>query len=310
MCTHIYMYIHTRSHIHAHMHKVREWNICGLPTNELSIQNAVVVTNCERWPLMIDPQVQALRWIRSLQERGGKLRICRTVDANWLRVLELAVTNGHALILEDLGEVLDPVLTPVLEKQVYKQGGKHMVRIGDADVEYDTSFRLYMTTRLPNPHYLPEVCIHTTLVNFTVTQDGLEEQLLGDVVRKERPDLEAQRDKLIVSMAADTKQLQDLQEKTLQLLFESEGALLDNEPLVNTLQQSKHTSIIIQRRYREAVETDAKISIAREEYRVVAKRASLIYFVIADLAVLNPMYQYSLEHFKRMYSHCIEASER
>jgi len=51
-----------------------------------------------------------------------------------------------------------------------------------------------MTTKMANPEYKPEVCIKVTIINFTVTSAGLEEQLLGDVVVKERPDVERQRD--------------------------------------------------------------------------------------------------------------------
>ena len=62
-----------------------------------------------------------------------------------------------------------------------RQGGRLLIRLGDSEVDYDRSFRLYMTTKLANPHYLPEVCIKVTLVNFTVTSSGLEDQLLGSV---------------------------------------------------------------------------------------------------------------------------------
>ena len=87
-----------------------------------------------------------------------------------------------------------------------------MIRLGDTDVDYDPSFRLYMTTKLSNPHYMPDVCIKVTLVNFTVTMKGLEDQLLGDVVRKERADLEEQNDRLVVSISSDKKQLKDLED--------------------------------------------------------------------------------------------------
>ena len=70
---------------------------------------------------------------------------------------------------------------------------------------------------------------------------ALEEQLLGDLVRHERPELEIQRDKLVVSMAGDKKQLDDLQDKVLQKLRSSEGLILDNQPLITALQQSKQT---------------------------------------------------------------------
>lgn len=75
------------------------------------------------------------------------------------------------------------------------------MRLGDATIDYDDGFQFYMTTKMPNPHYLPEVCIKVTLINFTVTFEGLEEQLLADVVAKERSDIEKQKDEIIVSMA-------------------------------------------------------------------------------------------------------------
>ena len=64
------------------------------------------------------------------------------------------------------------------------------IKMGDKEVEYHPEFRLILHTKLANPHYKPEMQAQTTLINFTVTREGLEDQLLADVVRKERPDLE------------------------------------------------------------------------------------------------------------------------
>jgi len=289
--------------------EVREWNINGLPTDEVSIDNGVLVKTGQRWPLMIDPQMQANRWIKNMEERNG-LRLIKLTDPNFLRTLESSIRVGNPVLLEDLGEELDPALEPILLKQLFKQGSRILIRVGEQDVDYDPAFKFYMTTKMSNPHYLPDVCIKATLINFVITLDGLEDQLLGDVVRKERPDLEAMKDKLVVSMASDKKQLSDLQDKVLKLLKESEGMILDNEPLINTLQQSKFTTSMIVKRVADATETDEQISTAREGYRSVATRGSLIYFVVADLAEIDPMYQYSLEYFKRLYNYCIEVSEK
>ena len=139
-----------------------------------------------------------------------------------------------------------------------------MIRLGDTDVDYDPSFRLYMTTKLSNPHYMPDVCIKVTLVNFTVTMKGLEDQLLGDVVRKERADLEEQNDRLVVSISSDKKQLKDLEDKILKLLKESQGNILDDEVLINTLNNSKLTSSVIQSRVKQAEITEKDITAARE----------------------------------------------
>ena len=95
-------------------------------------------------------------------------------------------------------------------KATFKQGGRLLIRLGDSDVDYDPAFKFYLTTKMPNPHYLPEVCIKVTIINFTVTTVGLEDQLLGDVVLQERPDVQENLNKLVAGMAADAKQMKIL----------------------------------------------------------------------------------------------------
>ena len=289
--------------------ELRDWANFGLPTDAVSIDNGVLVTRGRRWPLMIDPQLQANRWIRSMEEKKG-LKFVKLTDPNFLRSMETCIRIGSSVLLEDVMEELDPALEPILLKQLFKSGGRTLIRLGDSDVDYDSNFRFYMTSKMPNPHYLPEICIKTTIINFTVTKKGLEDQLLGDVVRKERPDLEQQKDKLVVSMAADKKQLKELEDKVLKLLKESEGNILDNKPLIATLEQSKITSTAIGVRVKESEETEIKINEAREKYRSAANRGSILYFVIADLATIDPMYQYSLNYFQRLYNYCIDSSEK
>jgi hypothetical protein len=75
------------------------------------------------------------------------------------RALENAVPFGLPVLLEDVREELDPSLEPLLLKQVFKQGGVPCIRLGDATVEYSNDFKFYMTTKLRNPHYLPEVAV-------------------------------------------------------------------------------------------------------------------------------------------------------
>jgi len=70
------------------------------------------------------------------------------------------------------------------------------IKIGDKEIEYNSTFRLILHTKLANPHYKPEMQAQTTLINFTVTRDGLEDQLLAEVVKAERPDLEDLKDRI------------------------------------------------------------------------------------------------------------------
>ena len=288
---------------------IRQWNLDGLPSDSLSTENGILVTRAKRWPLMIDPQQQANKWIKSMESRAG-LRLIKLSDPNFLRILEGAIRIGSPVLCEDIGDTVDPALEPVLLKAVVEQGGRKILRLGETDVDYDENFRFYMTTKLPNPHYMPELCIKVTLINFTVTMIGLEDQLLGAVVAKERPDLEQTKNKLVNSMAKDAKQLKDLEDKTLHLLSTSEGNVLDNEPLINTLNNSKLTSGVIKQRVAEAEKTEIEINESREKYRTVATRGSLIYFVVADLGLLDPMYQYSLDYFQNLFGYCIDVADK
>uniref|UniRef100_A0A3B4T6A4 Dynein axonemal heavy chain 6 n=1 Tax=Seriola dumerili TaxID=41447 RepID=A0A3B4T6A4_SERDU len=288
---------------------IRQWNAEGLPRDTVSTENGILVTGGRRWPLMIDPQDQANRWIRSKEAMHG-LKVIKLTDPSFLRTLENAIRMGMPVLLEELKETLDPALEPILLKQTFVSGGRTLIRLGDSDIDYDKNFRLYMTTKMANPHYLPEVCIKVTIINFTVTKSGLEDQLLSDVVRLESPHLEEQRNELIVRINADRNQLKDIEDRILKLLFTSEGNILDNEELVQTLQESKVTSEAIKHRLEEAEATELMINSARECYRPVATRGSVLYFVVASLSEIDPMYQFSLKYFKQVFNSTIETSEK
>ena len=280
---------------------VREWQLQGLPTDEVSTDNALLVQRGERWPLMIDPQGQAKQWVRNMESRNN-LEVTKLSNVNLLRSLENSIRVGRPLLLEDIEETLDPALEPVLNKSTFTTGGRLLIHLGDSDVDYHPDFRMYLTTKLPNPHYLPEVCIKVTLINCTVTMPGLVDQLLGVVVKKERPDIERRKNRLVMSMAADQKQLKDIEDKILKMLSESKGNILDDEALITALANSKNMSGIISERVAESQRTNAEITEMRLKYQPVAVRGSIIYFVVADLALIDPMYQYSLEYFTRLFT--------
>ncbi|XP_050361252.1 dynein axonemal heavy chain 6 [Nymphalis io] len=293
----------------ADSYTVRTWNAQGLPRDAVSTENGILVTRAGRWPLTIDPQEQANRWVKNMECDNG-LQITKLNDPAYLRILENCIRLGWPMLIEDLGETLEATLSPVLLKQTFLQAGRLLIHLGDSDIEYDTNFRLYLTTKLANPHYLPEICIQVTLVNFTVTLSGLEDQLLADVVRLERPDLELQRSELIVRINTDKATLLEIEDKILRLLYASSGNILDDEELIETLNESKETSEIINARLEETEATEIRISAAREKYRPVATRGAVLYFAVAQLADIDPMYQFSLKYFNQVFNFVIEKSEK
>ncbi|KAK1801742.1 hypothetical protein P4O66_022373 [Electrophorus voltai] len=289
--------------------KIRTWNISGLPTDSFSIDNGVIVSNSRRWPLMIDPQSQANKWVKN-SERENNLNVIKLTDADYMRTLENCIQFGTPLLLENVGEDLDPSLEPLLLKQIFKQGGMDCIRLGESVIEYSSDFRFYITTKLRNPHYLPELATKVSLLNFMITPEGLEDQLLGIVVAKERPELEEERNALILQSAANKKQLKEIEDKILETLQSSEGNILEDESAIQILDSAKIMSNEISKKQQIAEKTEIEIAESREGYRAIAKHSSILFFSIADLTNIDPMYQYSLNWFVNLYINSVQDSNK
>ena len=286
---------------------VGEWNLEELPTDELSVQNGIIVTSSSRYPLLIDPQgqvavnlllcegavnpyctslvscpllvyhfLQGKNWLKKRGEKHGVVvtnlnnRMFRQHLEDALQVvgpwspcycflvclfillfswfLRFVLQLGTPLIIEDVGEELDPVLDPVLEKQVrlgvevilialwlgaflvmardvrflvlvfvvvyvsipqfVRSGSKGLkVKLGDKELDVMDGFNLYLTTKLGNPNYTPETFAKVSIIDFAVTLKGLEDQLLGIVILKEKHELEEERQLLLEEITENKKKI-------------------------------------------------------------------------------------------------------
>ncbi|XP_041937573.1 dynein heavy chain 11, axonemal [Alosa sapidissima] len=284
---------------------IAQWNNEGLPGDKMSTQNATILTNCERWPLLIDPQLQGIKWIKS--RYGNDLRVISLGQKGYVDVIEQAVVTGDPVLIENLEETVDPVLDPLLGRHTIKKG--RCIKVGDKECFFHPDFRLILHTKLANPHYKPEIQAQTTLINFTVTRDGLEDQLLAQVVNLERPDLERLKSELTKQQNTFKIEVKQLEDELLTRLSAAESNFLGDNVLVEKLETTKHTAAEIEMKVLEAKVNEVKINEAREHYRPVAVRASLLYFIMNDLNKINPMYQFSLKAFNMVFHKAVEVSE-
>lgn len=289
--------------------KIRAWQIAGLPIDSFSIDNGIIVSNSRRWALMIDPQGQANKWIKNM-EKANKLSVIKFSDTNYVRTLEHALQFGAPVLLENVGEELDAFIEPILLKSTFKQQGVEYMRLGENIIEYSRDFKLYITTRLRNPHYLPEVAVKVCLLNFMITPLGLQDQLLGIVAAKEKPELEEKKNKLIVESAKNKKQLKEIEDKILEVLSLSEGNILEDETAIKILSSSKVLSEEISEKQEIASVTETQIDETRMGYKPVAVHSATIFFCISDLAHIEPMYQYSLTWFINLYMQSLAHSKK
>ncbi|KAK7907430.1 hypothetical protein WMY93_016042 [Mugilogobius chulae] len=276
--------------------KIRSWQIAGLPKDNLSAENGVIAQNSLRWALFIDPQGQANKWIKNMERENG-LEVVKLSDNDFLRSLENAIRFGKPALLENVREELDTALEPVLLQQTFKQSGSTVLKLGDSVIPYHENFRMYITTKLPNPHYSPEISSKVTLINFTLSPSGLQDQLLGQVVAEECADLEEAKNQLIISNAQMKQDLKAIEDEILLRLSSTEGNPVDNEELIEALAASKVKAGEIQAKVTAAEKTEREIDATRLEYVPVAVRTQVLFFCVSDLSGVDPMYQYSLEWF-------------
>ncbi|KAG5494118.1 hypothetical protein JKF63_01953 [Porcisia hertigi] len=288
---------------------VSQWASDGLPSDALSVQNGILTSLSTdytgkgkragkiRFPLCIDPQMQAVRWIKRQHQSNTRFETATFSDPDFLKKLEFSIQYGNPFLFENVDEFIDPIIDSVLDPQFRYESGQRLIRIGDKDIPWDENFQLYLCTKLPNPNYPAEVFGKTLVINYGVTEDGLEAQLLNYVVASERSDLQRQSEELVQTMAESRAQLKDLENTLIRELTLATGNILDNDDLIATLENTKSSATEVEQKLHQAQETARTTEESRQQYRPAAKRGAVLYFIISQLSAINSMYEYSLSAF-------------
>ncbi|KAK2497325.1 hypothetical protein MC885_009648 [Smutsia gigantea] len=287
--------------------EISRWGSQGLPPDELSVQNGILTTRASRFPLCIDPQQQALNWIKRKEEKNN-LRVASFNDPDFLKQLEMSIKYGTPFLFHDVDEYIDPVIDNVLEKNIKVSQGRQFIILGDKEVDYDANFRLYLNTKLANPRYTPSVFGKAMVINYTVTREGLEDQLLSVLVAYERRELEEQREHLIQETSENKNLLKDLEDSLLRELATSTGNMLDNMELLQTLEETKSKAMEVSEKLKLAEKTALDIDRLRDGYRPAARRGAILFFVLSEMALVNSMYQYSLIAFLEVFGLSLKKS--
>merc|ERR1719388_536830 len=206
-----------------------------------------------------------------------------------------------------MGEGVDAVLGPVVSRNTFKRGNKRVLKLGDKELTFSANFKLFMQTKLSNPHYPPEIQAECTIINFTVTEAGLEDQLLFLVVRLERPDLARTKSELIMQQNEFKVKLAELEALLLEKLANAEGDILEDTDLTLSLEDAKKTSDEVKEKMVIAAETETKINETSENYRPSANRGALVFFLMMDLRKIHSFYKYSLDAFLVVVTRAVES---
>ncbi|XP_026049501.1 cytoplasmic dynein 2 heavy chain 1 isoform X1 [Astatotilapia calliptera] len=290
------------------------WKSQGLPSDDLSMENALVILQINALklksvacPFLIDPSSRATEWLCT-HLKQHRLEVINQQDNNFMTSLELAVRFGKTLIIQEMDGV-EPVLYPLLRRDLIAQGPRYVVQIGDKVIDYNEDFRLFLATRNPSPFIPPDAVSVVTEVNFTTTRAGLRGQLLALTIQQEKPELETEKTRLLQQEEDKKIQLAQLEESLLETLATAQGNILENRELIDSLNQTKASSALIQESLLESHRLQASLDQERDAYLPLAESASKMYFVITDLSKINNMYRFSLASFLRLFQRALQAKK-
>ena len=272
-----------------------KWNNQKLPADPVSIENGAILCSSERWPLIVDPQLQGIKWIKEKEKDNG-LCILRMNNKNLINKLGECIEDGKTFMIENLDEMIDATLAPVIARNSKKKGMARVFQLGNTEFVIHNKFKFLLHTKLSNPHYPPEIQAETAMINFTVTEDGLEDQLLALIVKMERPKLAKRKEEVIQEQNECKIKLRDLEDTILKDL-NTPGDLLENKALIERLENSKVVSEQVNNVMRLSKEAEIEINESSNFYRPSATRGALIFFLMTELYKLHSFYNYSLESY-------------
>ena len=270
------------------------WQNCKLPNDNICLENATILQRFNRYPLIIDPAGQATEFIKAFYAKK-KLNTTSFTDTNFLKVLESALRFGYPILVQDV-EKIDPIMNSLLNKEIHKQSGRNLIRIGDQEIDFSLTFNMFMVTRDSSCNFTPDLCSRVTFLNFTITPSSLQNQILDIILKNERPEVNKAKEDLIKAQRDFKLQLRQLEEDLLTAL-NSEGNLLENNEVMTRLEEIKQKSHDISVEVSKSEDVMKELETTMNEYAPLANKSSRIFFALDTLDAIHYLYRYSLSFF-------------
>ena len=280
-----------------------KWASQGLATDELSVENGILVSQSLQWPLLIDPEGQGLEWILA-REKENVLKSTSISDHHFVQVFEECVSHGRPLLIENVKDRLHPILQTVLDKRLALDAREEMsIRIEGRNVACCQGFALYLITKVPHPCFGPDISNCTNVISFKVSMESLQDQLFAHIVEKERPEFQSQKVFTVREVSSLLQQKADIESDILTKLYGASetGSILDDISLLDVLDKVKEIDRMVKEKEKIIDGIGQKIDQSCSEMRAVSRRASALYSVMLDMSKVNPMYRTSLQQFKRIF---------
>eukprot|EP00923_Selenidium_pygospionis_P010873 GHVN01019032.1.p1 GENE.GHVN01019032.1~~GHVN01019032.1.p1 ORF type:complete len:2863 (-),score=448.94 GHVN01019032.1:301-8082(-) len=285
-----------------------QWQKHALPADDLSLENAVILKHFIRYPLIIDPSGQATTFLVN-EFQNKKLLKTSFVDPSFMKSLESSLRFGTPLLVQDVDKV-DPILNSVLNQETHKQGGRVLITVGEADIDFSPAFTMFLTTRDPTMQFTPDLCSRVTFVNFTLTPSSLQNQCLSSVLKSERPDVDKKRSDMLKLQGEFRVKVRELEDSLLMALSNVQGNILDDDKVIGTLENLKKQAAEVER---EVAKTDIvmeEVNKTSKEYEPLAIASARIFFTLQHLCSIFFLYHFDLNFFENVFHDSLKDETR
>jgi dynein heavy chain 1 len=284
------------------------WQADGLPGDNLSLENGVILDHGIRFPLVIDPSGQAISFLIN-KYKDEKIQTTSFLDKAFTKTLAGAVRFGTTLLVENV-EKIDPILNPILNKELQRTGGRTLVRIGTEEVDYSPKFRIILSTKNPAVYLTPDLCSRVTLVNFTVTPDSLESQSLSEVVKSMKPELENQRSALMKLQGEQNVKLRELEDQMLAKISACEGSILDDDALVEGMEILMKEGAQVEEQISHSEEVMKQVHQAVARFEPFASTCRQLFVLLESLREICFLYEFSAKTFMAILDDVLEKNSQ
>jgi dynein heavy chain 1 len=280
------------------------WQAQGLPGDQLSLENGVILDHGIRFPLVIDPSGNAIDFLMN-KHKDEKIQTTSFLDKSFTKTLAGAVRFGTTLLVENV-ERIDPILNPILNKEIQRTGGRTLVRIGTEEVDYSPQFKIILSTKNPGVQLTPDLCSRVTLVNFTVTPDSLQSQSLSHLVKSLRPELEEQRATLLKLQSEQNVKLRELEDQMLAKISACEGSILDDDRVVEGMEILMKEGSQVEEQISHSAEVMKQVHQAVARFEPFAAVCRKMFVLLEALRELSFLYEFPAKAFMTILEHILE----
>lgn len=284
------------------------WQSQGLPGDQLSLENGVVLDYAIRFPLVIDPSGQAISFLLN-KYKEDKIQTTSFLDKAFTKTLAGAVRFGTTLLVENV-EKIDPILNPILNKELQRTGGRTLVRIGTEEVDYSPKFRIILSTKNPAVHLTPDLCSRVTLVNFTVTPDSLQSQSLSQIAKSMKPELEGQRAEILKLQGEQNVKLRDLEEQMLAKISACEGSILEDDAVVEGMEILMKEGAQVEEQISHSEEVMTKVQQALGRFEPFSLVCRKLFVLLESLREISFLYEFPAKCFMEILDHILKENAK